>query len=162
MGKRGFGKTTLTQSLILNSKAKQIFILDFLWEYSELKEEGKVFVFPYNFGKYEVYNFCRFAWDNAKVHKKNLVVFDEIDEYGKKDEYINFLYCVGRHKNIDIIATAGGFYDLPVIVRKFTNRFHIFQVTDERDIQFLKRYKRYISVDEVMALKEFEYINIYF
>ena len=162
MGKRGYGKTTLTKSLILSSKAKQVFILDFLREYSDLREEGKTFVFPYNFGDNEVYNFCLFAWLNSHENKKSLVIFDEIDLYGKKDKYISYLYCYGRHRGMSIIATAGGFYDLPVLTRKFTNRFSIFQVTDERDIQFLNRYKRYVAVEEVMALKRFEYINIDF
>jgi hypothetical protein len=90
------------------------------------------------------------------------VVFDEIDLYGKNNPYISFLYRFGRHKNIEVIAVSRRFYDLPVIVRALTDKFYLFQITEERDLNYLRRSVPENIISKIIALKNFEYIMISF
>jgi hypothetical protein len=156
VGKKGKGKTTLAKSLILQRPdSDQVFILDYLGEYHSLKRK-KVFIFREN-----LYLFCKTAWDNASPKKNTLVVFDEIDLYGKNNPYISFIYRFGRHKKIDLIAIARRFYDLPVIVRSLTDEFYLFQITEERDLNYLRRSVDEAKVQQIFNLKNYDYIIIY-
>jgi hypothetical protein len=110
----------------------------------------------------DLYFFCRSVWDNANIKKSTLVVFDEIDLYGKNNPYISFLYRFGRHKNIEIIAVARRFYDLPVIVRALTDKFFLFQITEERDLNYLRRTISEDAILQIMKLENYHYIGISF
>lgn len=157
MGKRGKGKTTLAKSLILQQpEFNQVYILDFLGEYHNLRRRN-LFIF-----REDLYFFCRSVWDNSSQRKNTLVVFDEIDLYGKNNPYISFLYRFGRHKNIEIIAVARRFYDLPVIVRALTDEFFLFQITEERDLNYLRRSVKEDIILKIMKLENFHYIKISF
>ena len=155
VGKRGKGKTTLAKSLILQQPEKtQVYILDFLGEYHDLRRKS-LFIF-----REDLYFFCQSVWNSASPKKKTLVVFDEIDLYGKNNPYISFLYRFGRHKNIEIIAVARRFYDLPVIVRALTDEFLLFQITEERDLNYLRRCVSEDVVSKIMQLQDFHYFKI--
>jgi len=132
----------------------QIYVLDFLGEYYSLKKAG-VFISREN-----LYSFCKTVWDNSTPKKHTLVVFDEIDLYGKDNPFISFLYRFGRHKNIDAIAVARRFYDLPVIVRALTDKFFLFQITEERDLNYLRRSVSEDMVLRIFNLKNYQYIII--
>jgi len=156
VGKRGKGKTTLTKSLIKQNKAKHVFILDYLFEYQDLSSK-RVFVQTYD-QKLSV--FCRKVWFESGGSA--LAVFDEVDAYGKKIPSIEYLYRFGRHKGIDLIAVSRGFYDLPVMVRKLTDRFFLFQITDERDLTYLSRFLSRDKIYQLIHLKDFEYMELTF
>lgn len=156
MGKRGKGKTTLAKELIRNSSFDQVFIYDYLGEYIPLSSE-KCLV-----SRGGLYNFCQIVWNTSTKEYQSLIVFDEIDLYGKNNEYIAFLYRYGRHKNINLIGIARRFYDLPVIVRALTDKFYLFQITEERDINYLRRYISDEFVRKLIHLADYEYINIDF
>jgi hypothetical protein len=157
VGKRGKGKTTLAKSLILQqNENSQVYILDFLGEYHDLRRKN-LFIFREN-----LYFFCQSVWENSGKRKETLAVFDEIDLYGKNNPYISFLYRFGRHKNIEIIAVARRFYDLPVIVRALTDEFYLFQITEERDLNYLRRSVPENVILEIMKLEDFHYFKISF
>lgn len=105
-------------------------------------------------------SFCHTVWDNSCVGKSTLVVFDEIDLYGKNDFRISFLYRFGRHKAIDIIAVSRRFYDLPVIPRALTDEFFLFQITEERDLSYLKDLVPKETVKKLIHLEPFQYIKV--
>jgi GTPase SAR1 family protein len=158
VGKRGRGKTTLAKQLLQDrqalGQADQIFILDYLGEYSKFSSRT---VYIQNIG---LKSFCHKVWDDSGPKKSTLVLFDEIDLYGKDDFRIAHLYKFGRHKNIDIIAVARRFYDLPVIVRALTDEFHLFQITEERDLSYLRRIVSEPILQNLINLKPFHYINV--
>lgn len=156
VGKRGKGKTSLAKQFIYESKATHVHILDFLGEYHSLKDNRIILV------RDDLYGFCKFAWESASPKFETLIVFDEIDLYGKDNFHIGFLYRYGRHKNINIIAVARRFYDLPVIVRSQTDSFYLFQITEERDVNYLRRYINENFIQKLISLEDFHYINISF
>lgn len=92
--------------------------------------------------------------------KSTLVVFDEVDLYGKNDFRIAHLYKFGRHKGIDLIAVARRFYDLPVYIRSLTDEFHLFQITEERDLSYLRRLVPESTIPVLVNLEPFQYINV--
>lgn len=156
IGKRGKGKTSLAKELVADSNAKQIFIYDFLGEYISFATE-KVLV-----SRGDLYEFCQTVWNTSHSQFKTLIVFDEIDLYGKDNFHIEFLYRYGRHKNIDIVAVARRFYDLPVTARALTDSFYLFQITEERDINYLRRFINEDFIQKLIHLPDFEYITISF
>ena len=156
VGKRGKGKTSLAKQLVADSDAKQIFIYDFLGEYISFASD-RILV-----SRGDLYEFCQIVWNTSQPHFETLIVFDEIDLYGKDNFHIGFLYRYGRHKNINIIAIARRFYDLPVIVRSLTDDFYLFQITEERDINYLRRYIKEDFIQKLIHLPDFEYITISF
>ena len=154
VGKRGRGKTTLAKRLLLSEPRDQIFILDYLGEYGSFQASN---VYVQNTG---LRSFCHKVWDESREGVNSLVVFDEIDLYGKDDFRIAHLYKFGRHKGIDIIAISRRFYDLPVIVRSQTDQFHLFQITEERDVSYLKRLVPESWIQTLIRLEPFQYITI--
>jgi len=136
------------------SPGLRVYILDYLSEYSDLSSRT---VYIQNLG---LKSFCHKVWDESGPKKSSLVIFDEIDLYGKDDFRIAHLYKFGRHKNIDIIAVARRFYDLPVIVRALTDEFHLFQITEERDLSYLRRIVSESILQSLINLKPFQYINV--
>jgi len=153
VGKRGKGKTTLAKNLIQNNpEFTHIHILDYLGEYWDLKDDRITLV------RDNLYGFCQFAWNSSDPKFKTLVIFDEIDLYGKKNQYISFLYRYGRHKNIDIIAIARRFYDLPVIVRFLTEKYYLFQITEKRDLDYIKESVDLCFMIILKYLDTFQYL----
>jgi len=158
IGKRGRGKTTLAKNLIKISQAKQIIILDYLGEYGSLKD-NRIKTFRY-IQEGDLYDFCKFAWEESSPSFRTLVIFDEIDLYGRYDQKIAFLYRYGRHKNIDLIGVSRRFFDLPVIVRALTDEYIFFQITEERDIQYLKRLVKDDYIQKLINLPKYKYIKL--
>ena len=158
VGKRGRGKTTLAKQLMADRfrlcRGLRVYILDYLGEYSKFSSRN---VYVQNLG---LKSFCHKVWDESGGKKSSLVIFDEIDLYGKDDFRISHLYKFGRHKNIDIIAVARRFYDLPVLVRALTDEFYLFQITEERDLSYLKRLVSEDILQILINLEPFQYINV--
>ena len=154
MGKRGRGKTTLAFEFIEAGGYDQTFILDFLGEYGDIKQKN-VFIFYEDLNKF--YYRVR---DQADGKKKTLIIFDEIDIYGKNSIPISYLYRYGRHANIDIIAISRRFYDLPVIVRSQTDEFYLFQITEELDLRYLRLLAPKDKILKLINLEEFGYLTL--
>lgn len=132
----------------------KVYILDYLGEYSSL-HSSKIYV--QNLG---LKSFCHKVWDESSSKKSTLVLFDEIDLYGKDDFRIAHLYKFGRHKNIDVIGVSRRFYDLPVIVRALTDEFYLFQITEERDLSYLRRIVPDSTLQTLINLESFHYIKV--
>lgn len=152
VGKRGRGKSTLVKQLIQESDADIVRVLDFIGEYGE--DERVVIT------RGAVYPFLKEAWEGSLDFEKTLVVLDEIDCYSKYDRYIEFAYKYGRHGAIDMIAVSRTFFDLPVICRRLTDAYYLFQITEWLDIQYLRRHKSPEFCQKVMNLDFFEYMKV--
>ena len=139
----------------MESRATRTFTFDFLGEYIDLQTKNLIIE------RTEIKRLCKAAWDSSGKGK-TVVIFDEVDLYGKNDPYISFLYRYGRHKNIEIIAVARRFYDLPVIIRALTDQFYLFQITEERDINYLRRFISEETIQTLISLESYKYIIIDF
>ena len=154
IGKRGKGKTTLTHNLILTEEAAQTFILDPNNEYNIFKKKD---IFTFNDIKRPSY-FCNLVWDYADINKKTLVIFDEIHNYGKNCDPINYLYRMGRHHGIEIIAISHRFVDMPMITRSQTERYYVFKVTERADKHWLQDYLPDEDIYLISHLDNFHYV----
>jgi len=125
-----------------------------LGEYSSL-DNDKIYI-----SRGGLYEFCQYAWNTSNPESQSLVVFDEIDLYGRNDVHISFLYRYGRHKSIHLIGISRRFYDIPVITRALTDEFLFFQITEERDLQYLKRLVSQEYLNTLMNLPTFSYIKL--
>lgn len=153
VGKRGKGKTSLAKKLVRAKPSFKIFIYDYMGEYSDLDNED-IAIFYYN-----VALFCKEVWDQAGLYQNNLVIFDEINRYGQNNEDIHWLYDLGRHKNIDIIAISRRiFSDLPVYVRTGTERFILFQITEPVELDYIKKHSSDEWAERVRNLQFLEYL----
>ena len=88
-----------------------------------------------------------------------LIVFDEVKTYGKTNPFIDYLYRLGGHKDMELIAIAHRFADLPLETRSQTDQYIIFQMTEPRDLKFLKDIVSEEVVEEVKRLRYFQYIK---
>jgi len=154
VGRRGRGKTTLIKNLIEESDAERICILDFLGDFLELSDPRIQLSRGY------LYPFLKEVWDTCQEYPKTLIILDEIDTYSKYDEHIAYVYKYGRHAGLEIIAVSRTFFNLPVICRRLTDVYYIFQITEWSDLVYLKR-----TMGEEFALKArsldfYEYIKI--
>lgn len=140
-------------------------IFDFIGEYSGqvFKDRNEIkldspgpFVYRGSDSRY----FADTVWQLGRTGKKITCVLDEVDVWGKNSYPLAFLYRYGRHRNINFIAIARRFYDLPVFIRALTSTFAVFQITDERDTGYLARVCGKIISEKVKTLRQFEYINI--
>lgn len=155
MGKRGKGKTYLAKKIIRDKSSSKIFIYDYMGEYSDL--DSKYISIYY----YDIWLFCKEAWESAELYKNTLVVFDEINRYGHNNKDIHFLYDLGRHKNIDIVAVSRRILsDLPLYVRSGTERYVFFQITEPADLDHIKKYSSQEMADRVRNLKDWQFINL--
>jgi len=155
VGKRGKGKTSLAKKIIQDKSSSKIFIFDFMGEYSDLSNEH------ISIHYYDIYLFCREVWTQAGLYKNNLVIFDEINRYGQNNEDIHWLYDLGRHKNIDIIAVSRRiFSDLPVYVRTGTQRYIFFQITEPVELDYIKKLSSEEMAERVRNLKFLQFIPL--
>ncbi|NVM56230.1 MAG: ATP-binding protein [Candidatus Helarchaeota archaeon] len=155
MGKRGKGKTSLAKKLVRAKPSSKIFIFDYMGEYSDLSNE---YISIYY---YDTWLFCKEVWEKAELYKNTIVVFDEINRYGQNNEDIHWLYDLGRHKNIDIIAVSRRiFADLPVYVRSGTERYIFFQITEPVELDYIKKHSSEEFAAAVRNLGFLEYISL--
>jgi len=154
VGKRGRGKTTLVKELISESDADRVLILDFLGEYSDINDPRVQISRGY------LYPFLKEAWETCQDFNKTLIVLDEIDCYSKYDEYISYVYKYGRHGAIEIIAVSRTFMNLPVISRRLTDVYYLFQITEWIDLKHLERHTGKDFVLKVQNLDFYEYKKV--
>jgi len=157
VGKRGTGKTSLAAELIVAGGYKKVFIYDYLGEFRQFAIEGFIHVEQVS-TNFET--FMRNAWDESHKSFDSLLVLEEIANYGHDNPLIDHVYRLGRHKGLSVIAISQRFYSLPVIVRSQTEMFHLFQITEMRDTQYLRSLVPQSWVDRVMALPKFHYLSL--
>jgi len=118
----------------------------------------------------DLYEFCQLAWHSAAKGSKTLIAFDEIDSlkdyYGEGNvkRWVGFLYRYGRHKDLELIAVSRSFYDTPIFARRLTKQFLLFQITEQRDHNYIKPFLEYNMDDKyietIIKLETFQYIII--
>ena len=155
VGKRGRGKTSLAAEIMVSGQFDQIFIYDYLGEFMEFAIDGYIRVANRNFEE-----FMFEVWDNSHPGIQTLLVLDEIANYGKDNPQIDHVFRLGRHKQIQVIATSQRFYTLPVICRSQTDLFHVFQITEKRDIDYLKGIVDQRTLDQIIRLEKFQYLTL--
>jgi hypothetical protein len=156
VGKKGMGKTSHVKEILINGKYQQIFVLDYLYEFRKYATISQVSHDGANIKK-----FCRdIVWEHCDTRIKSVVVFDEIHLYGKNNFDIDFLYRCGRHANLDIIATAQRFKDVHPLVRSQSNAFHVFQITEPIDVDYLKSYISPNIVSTIQNLQVLQYVEL--
>jgi hypothetical protein len=155
VGKRGRGKTSLAAEIMANGKFQRIWIYDYMGEFMEFAHEG--FIEVANSGFIE---FMHRMWDESRAGIETLLVLDEIAVFGKDDPRIDHVFRLGRHKQIQIIATSQRFYSLPVICRSQTDIFSVFQITEKRDVDYLRGVVSDSVLQTIVGLQPFEYINV--
>lgn len=161
VGKRGRGKTSLAAEILVSQKRDQIYIYDYMGEFRQFAIEGFIQVentstgfIPFMVNMWEE---CR---DPRNKGRSNLLILDEISVYGKNCLQIDHAYRLGRHVGLDIIAISQRFFSLPVITRSQSDVFHVFQITEQRDVQYLKGLVPDAVLNKIINLGMFEYLNI--
>ena len=157
VGKRGRGKTSLAAEIVAEKSYDAYWIYDYCGEFSQFAVDESVRV-ESNSGSFE--QFMVDMWDDAGKNESTLVLLDEIAVYGKNNPQIDHLYRLGRHRRIDIIAISQRFYSLPVITRSQTDIYHVFQITESRDVQYLAGVVSRAVLQKIITLGMFEYINL--
>jgi hypothetical protein len=157
VGKRGRGKTSLAAEILVSQKRDQVFIYDYCGEFSSFAVENYIYVENTTTG---FVPFMVNLWSRCRPGINSLLILDEIAVYGKNNLQIDHAYRLGRHAGLDIIAISQRFYSLPPIVRSQSDIFHVFQITEKRDIDYLKGLVSEPVLRTIMNLTPFSYINI--
>lgn len=193
VGKKRRGKTTFIKHLILTGEFNQVYILDPQAEFLALAtppddEEGNplprdesllakelpairelilrtkkyIFVHVYK-TEPDLEAFFNYVWGLPPTPK--LVIFDEVKTYGKTNPFIDYLYRLGGHKEIELLAIAHRFVDLPMETQAQTDEWILFQLTGRRDVQYLRDIipdgdNAEAIVQRVKSLDFFQYIKI--
>jgi replication-associated recombination protein RarA len=158
VGRKGKGKTLLTRNLIQQRKYDKVFILDYLGEYQYLAT-ATVQVNTYR-KEADLRPFCKNAWNNCSKQTKTLIVFDEIHQYGKNSFEISWLHRFSRHANLDIISCSHRFVDFPMALRSLVDVYHVFQITEPRDIKFLSQLVSPVFLHTVRNLEALQYVDL--
>jgi predicted AAA+ superfamily ATPase len=160
VGKRGFGKTTLAKHLVRESPHPKIFVLDYILEYQDLSADPRVEIHVREALK-SFYLAVREATHKGSEGQA-LVVLDEVDLYGKNNVYLKHLYRYGRHYGIDCIAVSRRFFDLPLHVRALTDVFHVFRISEPRDLEYLSGRVPRSHLETIRTLERFKYVSLEF
>lgn len=187
VGKKRRGKTTFIKHLILTGEFNQVYILDPQAEFLALatppdNEEGnplprdpallakelpaicelilrtKKYIFVHVYKSVpDLEAFFNYVWSLPPEPK--LVIFDEVKTYGKTNPFIDYLYRLGGHREIELIAIAHRFADLPMETRSQTDQYILFQLTEPRDLKFLAEICSEEVVEKVKRLGFYQYIK---
>ena len=155
VGKRGRGKTSLIAEMLAKQRRDQIFIFDYCAEFGKFAVPDFCYVTRTGFQ-----DFFAMAWKMSRQGISTLMVLDEVAIYGRNNPWLDHVFRLGRHKEIDIVSSCQRFFGMPPIIRALTDLYHVFQVTEERDIKYLKNYVSQPVLDVVMGLARFRYINL--
>ncbi len=158
VGKRGRGKTSLVAEILARKKRDQIFIFDYCAEFREFEVPGFCYIYNTDFPA-----FCHDTWNYSRDGVDTLMVLDEVHIYSREKElckYIDHITRIGRHKGIDVLSTSQRFVGLPLSIRSATDVYYVFQLTEIRDMEFLKNYISQDVLNVITGLNQFEYITL--
>lgn len=158
VGKKGTGKTTLCRDLVRKFKGR-VFVADYLGEYLDLAGDRVQVQVLTDFKSF--YDITRSAWYSPG---KKMLVLDEVEFIcfdKRQKEIVDFLYRLGRHRGLDILAVSHRFFMIPVIIRAMTDRFYLFRITEPRDLKFLDGLIPDQDINRVKNLSVGEFIKIF-
>lgn len=153
IGKRGRGKTSLVAEILVRKKWDQIFIFDYCGEFRDFAVPGYCYVETSGFR-----DFCHALWENSTEGIETLLVLDEVGLYGKNNPLVEHIYRLGRHKQIQIVATAQRPSILPVIVRSQTDLFYFFAISEPIDVDYVEKFVPPNAMETILRLGKFQYI----
>jgi len=159
VGKRGRGKTSLAAEILVSQRRDEVFIYDYCGEFSAFAIPDYIYIENTTTG---FISFMVDLWERCRKTPgaSRLLILDEIAVYGKNNLQIDHAYRLGRHVGLDIVAISQRFYSLPPIVRSQSDIFHVFQITEKRDVDYLKGLVSEPVLRTIMNLQMFQYINI--
>lgn len=139
-------------------KYDRIFIYDYCGEFAQFAIENFIYV-EANTSAFS--QFMVNAWEAAsKGGGSTLLMLDEIAVYGRDNPQIDHAYRLSRHVGMDIVGISQRFYSLPVITRSQTDVFHVFSITELRDLQYLRGVVGDAVAQKIQSLQMFEYISL--
>ena len=160
VGKTLTGKTTLAKSLVRQLKPARTFIVDVTGEYAPLASAStRVLHFD---DEDDPWRLAEEAWLQATPGRKTLIVFDEMEFYGKRPqdvEWLSKIYLVGRHWGISTIAIGKRFVGktrwegLPSLPLSQVSSLYVFQDTAPGDLDYLSSYLSREVVDRIQLLR---------
>lgn len=158
----------MAAELIALQNYDRVWIYDFMAEFHGFAIENFIEIIVPSHTGFEA--FSAQVWEETKKsysensNFKTLVVLDEVSSYGRvgvnDHPCLGHFYRLGRHLGIDLISISQRFYSLPSIVRSQTDCFHAFQISEPRDVTYLKNLVAPIVLEQIIRLKKFEYLNI--
>lgn len=154
VGKRGRGKTSLVAEILVRQEWDQIFIFDYCGEFGDFAIPGFCYVETDGFR-----DFCHGVWNNSRAGVETLLVLDEVAMYGKYNYLVEHIYRLGRHKQIQIVATAQRPAILPVIVRSQTDLWYFFSVSEPADIDYVSKVVPKEDLEVIVGLERFQYLK---
>lgn len=135
----------------------RIFVYDYCGEFAQFAIENFIYV-EANTSAFS--QFMINAWEAAKRGGTTLLMLDEIAVYGRDNPQIDHAYRLSRHVGMDIVGISQRFYSLPVITRSQTDVFHVFSITELRDLQYLRGVVGDGITARIQALQMFQYVDI--
>ena len=171
-GKRGSGKSYLTQNVILPNLGGRIIIFDTLHEYEGgeivndfpslfdyLEFEKRLIIFRTDRDDY-FEHLCRVIYESQQ---NTWLVVDELDMYtsatiGDMPEYFRKIIRYGRHKGIGVVGISRRPAALPREVTSQSTYIISFQQHEPRDIKYLTEFVP-VEPEKFSNLPRFEYLS---
>lgn len=164
MGKKGSGKTTLSQKLMHRTG-------------------GKVFYFSpvsllsnYDYQVWDIYNLesvCQqikkgeicsvintdsdlfsLVCINGIIFGDYTIVIDELEWY-HSNPYLEKIIHYGRHFNISIIGNTRRYTDIPRLLTSQADEIYIFQTSEPRDLMYIKDYIGTLASKTIKSLPKY-------
>lgn len=139
----------------------RIFVYDYCGEFGEFAIDNFI-VIERNTTGFE--KFMVDTWEQSKALAarggKSLLILDEIAVYGRDNPQIDHAYRLSRHVGLDIVGISQRFFSLPVITRSQSDIFHVFSITELRDLQYIRGVVGDEIATKIQNLQMFEYLSI--
>ena len=152
IGKKGSGKTTLSEKIVRDIKKQS--------------NKKTVYVGPFPKDFYDEFYFC---FDDKTFHeisfdmlKKNnrIWVIDDFDLY-KTNEWFDKFLCVIRHLNSDLIVNCRRSKNITMLLQNQVDILYTFKQTLLYDIKYLSEWTG-LPREKFLTLKKFQYLKIIF
>lgn len=180
IGKRGYGKTTLTDKLMI-SLNKPTIICDPRFQYNSDQKRRIHFKSVSSLNSWLVKHYDAFKYFKFELvvnvfpdtfeeflelvnkMKKITLVIDEVDMFAdarlKRDSELYKLIHYGRHHEIDIITTSRRPANIPRDLTSQTDEFYFSRLTEPNDKKYIKDLYGNSYVDIVKSLPKFEFLR---
>lgn len=139
----------------------RIFVYDYCGEFAQFAIDNFIIIEQNTTG---FVPFMGNVWEQSKEVAarggKSLLILDEIAVYGRDNPQIDHAYRLSRHVGLDIVGISQRFFSLPVITRSQSDVFHVFSITELRDLQYLRGVVGDEIAAKILGLQMFEYLSI--
>lgn len=166
MGRKGYGKSTLTSHLCKDYE--RVIVIDTLNEYKNLvevnigdlnyfmkNEKFRIKIVPSNADHFDniILELCDY--------ENYLLVVDEVgfwqDSAGIPESFLN-LVRFGRHKKIDMLFVSRRPSEFNRMVTSQGDEFYLFNTREPRDLEYLSKYVSDSVAEKVKDLEPFTFL----